>query len=165
MAVFKPKQILNRFDELNIKELKDRGFKAVFVDIDNTITAPNVGGLTPEAKKFLDDIKKENIKPIIFSNNTERRVRSFVGDYDVEWVYLALKPLPFVFWSTARKHGYKMSECACIGDQLMTDILGANLSGCYGIYSKQLEKTDTPLTRVNRVFERFIWRHVLHEEM
>lgn len=165
MSIFKPKQILKRFDELNIKELEERGFKAVFIDIDNTITAPNTGVLTNEAKQFLDSFRKTRIKPIIFSNNTKKRVQSFVNGYDVDWYYLCLKPLPFAFIFVSKKYGFKASECAVLGDQIMTDIIGANLSGCYGIYTKQLENVDTPLTKINRVFERFIWRHILHEKV
>lgn len=160
MKLFKPSQILNRFDELDINGLKNHGFKAIFIDIDNTITSPGVGSLTAEAKKFIEDIKISGITPIIFSNNTRKRVMSFVGDYDVEWHFFALKPLPFSFIKVAKSHGYKMKECVVLGDQLLTDILGANLSNCYGIYSKQLEEKDTPLTTINRKIEKIIWRFI-----
>ncbi|MBO7676477.1 MAG: hypothetical protein J6S49_03075 [Erysipelotrichaceae bacterium] len=52
-----------------------------------------------------------------------------------------------------------------LGDQLVTDILGANLSGCYGIYCKQLQEKDSTITKFNRMIEKFIWRHILHEEV
>ena len=165
MSLFKPKEILNRFTELDIKKLKDRGFKTVFIDIDNTITAPNVGIFTDEAKKFVEDIKKEGIRPVIISNNTKKRVKDFINGYEVDWYYFALKPLPFVFYRACRKYDCKTNECAVIGDQLITDILGANLCGAYGIYSKQLQEKDTPLTKINRKAEKFIWRHILHEKM
>ena len=165
MSLFKPKQILNRFTELDINELKDRGFKAVFIDIDNTITAPNVGSLTLEAIKFIDDIKKAGLKPIIFSNNNKKRVSSFVGDYDVDWYYLVFKPFPFKLIEICKKYGYKPNECIVMGDQLLTDILCANLSKSYGIYSKQLQEKDTPLTKINRTFEKIIWRRILHEKV
>ena len=52
-----------------------------------------------------------------------------------------------------------------LGDQLLTDILGANLSGCYGIYTKQLYEKDTPTTARNRRIENLIWRYLLHEKV
>lgn len=165
MSLFKPNQILNRFTELNIKELKDRGFKTVFIDIDNTITAPGTGNLTDEAKKFIEDIKEAGLRPVIFSNNTKNRVSSFVSDYDVDWYYLVLKPLPFTLLKLCKKYNCKPSECVVIGDQLLTDILCANLSKSYGIYSKQLQEKDTPLTKINRRFEKIIWRKILNEKM
>lgn len=158
MSLFRPKQILNRFDELNIKDIKDRGFKAVFIDIDNTITYPGSGDFTKEAKEFVDSIKNAGLIPVIFSNNTKQRVSTFVNGYDVDWYYLAMKPLPFAYKKACKKYNCKPSECVVIGDQLMTDILGANLSGCYGIYTKQLFEQDTPLTKINRFFERIVWK-------
>lgn len=165
MSLFKPKEILNRFTELDLKKLKDRGFKTVFIDIDNTITYPGTGEFTDEAKKFVEDIKKFGMRPIIFSNNTKKRVEMFIKDYDVDWYYLAMKPLPFAFWKVCKKYKCKPNECIVIGDQLITDILGANLSRCYGVYSKQLSTHDTPLTKINRKFEKIIWRHILHEKV
>ena len=165
MSLFKPKQILDRFTQLDIDDLKNRGFKAVFIDVDNTITAPGSGELTEEANKFINDISKVGLKPIIVSNNTKKRVEMFIGDSDVEYTYWAMKPLPFTFKRLAKKNGYDIRECVAIGDQLLTDILGANLSGCYGIYSKQLEEKDTPLTKINRRIEKLIWRYILHEKV
>lgn len=165
MLLFKPNQILNRFNELNINELKDRGFKTVFIDIDNTITAPGTGEFTQEAKKFVENIKDAGLRPVIFSNNTKKRVSSFISGYDVDWYYLALKPLPFALLKLCKKFKCKPSECVVIGDQLLTDILCANLSGSYGIYSKQLQEKDTPLTKINRKFEKIIWRKLKNEKM
>lgn len=165
MSLFKPKQIINRFTQLNINDLKKRGFKLVFVDVDNTITEPNTGEFTDEAKEFINNIKKSGLRPIIFSNNTKNRVESFVKDYDVDWCYLALKPLPFALFKLCKKFNCKPSECVVIGDQLLTDILCANLSHSYGIYSKQLVEKDTPITKINRKFEKIIWRKVLNEKM
>ena len=165
MSLFKPKEILSIYSKLDIDSLSDRGFKAVFIDIDNTIALPNVGDFNDDAKKFVKDICDAGLRPIIISNNTKKRVKDFVGDYDVDYIYFALKPLPFCFWNACKKYGISTKECIVIGDQLLTDILGANLSGCYGIYSKQLQEKDTPLTKVNRRIEKIIWRYILHEEV
>ena len=76
-----------------------------------------------------------------------------------------MKPLPFSYKKICRKIKADPSRVAVMGDQLLTDILGANLSGCYGIYCRQLQEKDSFTTSINRNFERFIWRHILHEEM
>lgn len=165
MSIFRPEEKIPRFTFFNPKQYKDRGFKAVFIDIDNTITLPNVGDLTLEAKMFLDDIKSVGLIPVIFSNNHYFRVKKFVDNYDVKWTFWALKPLPFAYWIQCIRLGVKPSQAIVIGDQLLTDILGANLSGCYGIYSKRLSVNDIPTTARNRKIENFIWRNILHEEV
>ena len=165
MTLFKPKEIIDRFDKLDIDSLKDRGFKAVFIDIDNTITAPNTGDFNDEAVKFVEGIKKAGMRPIICSNNVKKRVEEFIGNHDVDYRYFSLKPLPFMFWNACKKYNIKPHECVVLGDQLMTDMLGANLSGCYGIYSKQLQEKDTPLTKINRFFENIVWRFIDDKKM
>jgi len=165
MSLFKPKVILNRFSQLNLNELNKIGIKIILIDIDNTICYPGSGRIDLEALNFIDKIKEHNILPIIFSNNNKKRVVEFVGDLHIEWHYYSMKPLPFSFWNIMRKYKCTGKQIAVIGDQLITDILGANLSGCYGIYTKQLYETDTPITKFNRIFERFIWKRVLHEKV
>ncbi len=165
MSLFAPKKILNKYTDLNIQELIDCGFKIIFIDIDNTIAIPNSGDFTLEAKAFVDSIKSSGIRPVIFSNNNKKRVSSFIDGYNVDWHYLAMKPLPFAFWNACKKYDCKPNECVVLGDQLITDILGSNLSGCYGIYCKQLQEKDSFLTSINRKLEKFIWRHILHEKM
>ena len=165
MSLFKPKDIINRFNYFDAKKYRGRGFKAVFIDIDNTIAVPDTGKLSLEAKMFLDDIKKERMIPVIFSNNNKKRVSSFISGYNIHWTFWSLKPLPFMYWYMCMKLSLKPSEVIVIGDQLLTDILGANLSGCYGIYCKQLTSIDVPVTARNRRIERLIWRYILHEKV
>lgn len=165
MALFKPKEILNTYTDLNIKELKDRGFKAVLLDIDNTIAIPDTGKCDENAKKFIHELQDNGFEVVIFSNNSEERVKHFLDDLKVRYVHNALKPLPFSYRETCKYLNLKPNEVIVLGDQLLTDILGANLSGCYGIYTKRLQEKDSFITSINRKVENFIWRYILHEEV
>ena len=128
------------------------------LDVNNRITVI-------EARKFIEDLKAAGFKVVIFSNNNEKRVKMFLGDIDTDYWYLALKPLPFSYWAVCKKMNTTPSKTIVMGDQLITDILGANLSGCHGIYCRQLQEKDSKMTAFNRRIEKFIWRNVLHEEM
>lgn len=164
MSLFEPSLILESYLDLNINNLKKIGIKVLLIDIDNTIALPSSGSLSSDAKKFIINIKNNGITPVIFSNNNKNRVSSFVGDFDVDWYYFALKPLSFRFKKIFKSYDIKANECAVIGDQLLTDILGANLNGCYGIYSKQLVIKDTFITSINRKIEKLIWKYILHDK-
>ena len=164
MAIFKPKEKINRFDELNIEAYKDK-YKLILLDIDNTIAIPDSGNCSKQAKAFIKKLQDNGFKVVIFSNNNEKRVKNFIGDLDVDYYHYALKPLPFSYFKVCKKYHVKPSETIVLGDQLLTDILGANLSGCYGIYTKRLVEQDSKVTARNRKIENFIWRHILHEEM
>lgn len=164
MALFRPKEKINRFDELDIEAYKEK-YKLILLDIDNTIAIPDTGDCPKEASDFIKKLKDNGFKVVILSNNHKKRVKYFIGDQDIDYIYWALKPLPFSYLLACLKNKVKPSETIVLGDQLLTDILGANLSGCYGIYTKRFVEKDSKTTARNRKIENFIWRHILHEEV
>ena len=165
MAIFKPREILNIFTDLDGEKYKELGYDTIFLDIDNTIAIPDTGGCDDRAREFIYKLQDLDYKVVIFSNNTKKRVEMFIGDLKVDYTYWSLKPLPFKYWMTCSKLKTKPSRTLVLGDQLMTDILGANLSGCTGIYCKKLQDKDTPITKFNRFFENLVWRYILHEKV
>lgn len=50
-----------------------------------------------------------------------------------------------------------------VGDQLLTDILGANRAGLRTILVRPIVQSDAWNTSINRFFERFIMRHLLNK--
>ena len=164
MAIFRPKDKISIFTDLDIESLKDH-FEMILLDIDNTITEPDLGICDERAGAFIKKLQDSGLIVVIFSNNNEKRVQNFIGDLDVEYFHLACKPLPFAYWLVCMKYHVKPSKTIVLGDQLLTDILGANLSGCYGIYTKQLVERDCKTTARNRKIEKLIWRYLLHEEV
>ena len=165
MRIFRPKEKIGIFTDFDIKEYRRRGFDTILLDIDNTIAIPNTGICDERAEEFIENLKKEGFKVVIFSNNTRKRVEMFKRDIDVDTNCWSMKPIPFSYLAICRRMKTKPSKTIVLGDQLITDILGANLSGCYGIYCKQLQEKDSRITSFNRKIEKFIWRHLLHEEM
>ena len=165
MALFRPKEIINTYTDLDIERLRKEGFDTIFIDVDNTIAIPNTGTCDERAEKFLNYLKEAGFKVVILSNNNSKRVKMFLRDIDADYVSLALKPLPFGYIRGLIKSGSKPSKTIVLGDQLLTDILGANICGCYGIYTKRLQKKDSKLTAFNRRIEDFVWRNILHEKV
>ena len=165
MAIFRPQEILQTYTDFDIDKHLEKGFRCIFLDIDNTIAVPNTGFCDDRAKKFIYELKEKGFKVLIFSNNTKKRVSSFADPIPCKWHCWAFKPLPFSFWIACRRMKVKPHEVVSLGDQLITDVLGANLSGCHAIYCKQLQEKDSFITHINRKIEKFIWRHVLHEKV
>lgn len=53
-----------------------------------------------------------------------------------------------------RVYNFKDTEIACIGDQLFTDILGANRAGLTSILLNPMSNVDYFWTKINRYFEK-----------
>ena len=53
-------------------------------------------------------------------------------------------------------YGFKDQEIACIGDQLITDIYGANRLGLTSILVNPISPSEPLKTRFNRMLERKI---------
>lgn len=164
MAIFKPADKIDIFTDLDIESYKGK-YKMILLDIDNTIAIPDTGTCDTRARDFIKKLQYNGFIVVIFSNNTKERVKKFIGDLDVEYQHMTFKPLPFSFWKVCKKYHVKPSETIVLGDQLLTDILGANLSGCRGVYTKQLIEKDSKVTARNRKIEKLIWRYILHENV
>lgn len=166
MKLFKPDEIIERFDKFDIDAHVKKGYNAILIDVDNTIDLPDsLDHGTKEAFDFLEKLEKAGFKIVIFSNNTKKRVLRFLDNNKYDYNYWSLKPLPFSYKKVLKKYNLDKNKTISFGDQLLTDCLGANLCGLYTVYSKQLVEKDIIKTKINRKLERFIFKHILHEKV
>ena len=166
MKLFKPDEIIERFDKFDIESYKNKGYNAILIDVDNTIDIPDsLNPGTKEAFTFLDNLEKAGFKIIIFSNNTKKRVLRFLDGKNYDYNYWSLKPLPFSYLKIIKKYNLDKNKTISFGDQLLTDCLGANICGLHTVYTKQLVEKDIVKTKINRKIERFIFKHILHEKV
>ena len=103
------------------------------------------------------EAKKHGIKFCILSNtNKKKKAEKMSKKLEVPYIYFAKKPLKFGF-NRAKKIVQENSEnIAVIGDQILTDVLGANRSHMYSILVEPLAEKDIFVTRFNRLIERQI---------
>ena len=133
-----------------------KNIKVVLFDLDNTIIPDNICEINNDIKMLFNNIKNIGLKPIIFSNSPKNRIKKIADILDIDYVYLACKPLTFKFRRLIKKYGLKKSEVAIIGDQLFTDIKGGNKVGIKTILVKPISEYDPFLTRFNRMREKKI---------
>lgn len=138
--------------------LKQQGIKAVMVDLDDTLVASNSSLLSQEYRHWLESIKTAGVKVLILSNGSPARVRYWSEELGLPGFALVGKPFAFAFRKGLKKIGAQAHETAMIGDQIFTDILGANLSGLKSILVKPLTAGKYPHTRLARRLERRILR-------
>ncbi|MGM9960986.1 MAG: YqeG family HAD IIIA-type phosphatase [Allobaculum sp.] len=158
MSYLFPKMTVRSYHELDIQHLKDSGVRLLFVDVDNTITTEAHDGISEDAHQFLLDVAEAGIEPLIFSNNFKFHVNRVLGGYpDVRLRTFVCKPLPFMFWWEMARRKLRPHECAAIGDQLFTDMLGGNLAGATTILTRPLTREERGDTQRMRKLENLVY--------
>ena len=90
------------------------------------------------------------------SNSGKNRLRPFKEKLNVDVAFSSKKPLKTKYKKILSLYKFKIDEVACIGDQLLTDILGANRMGFTSILVNRVAKYEMFPTRVNRFIEKRI---------
>ncbi|MGL4336001.1 MAG: YqeG family HAD IIIA-type phosphatase [Turicibacter sp.] len=141
--------------EIDLVELKNRGKKVIFTDLDNTLVGPTVSKPTPQILEFFKKAADLGFEIRIVSNNKKERVSLFAQDLELTAHHRALKPLTLKFRRILSS--YNRDEVVMIGDQLMTDVLVAKRLGLYTILVEPVHiQTDESSTKFNRRLERYV---------
>lgn len=155
MDLFIPDIYQQSIYTINYKKLKKNGIKCLLFDLDNTIAPYNVTEPDTKVKDLFASLGND-FKIIIISNNTKNRLRPFKEKLNVDTAYNSKKPFKTKYKKILELYKFKDNEIACIGDQLLTDILGANRMGFTSILVNSITKQESFFTRINRFFEKFI---------
>ncbi|CAM3081300.1 YqeG family HAD IIIA-type phosphatase [Lactiplantibacillus plajomi] len=159
---FKPTWMIPAIYNVTPAQLRARGIKAVFADLDNTLIAWNNPDGTPELKKWMHGLQDAGIPLVVVSNNSEPRIAKALEKLDLPFVSRALKPLPLGIGKARKQLGLRREEVVMVGDQYITDMWASHLAGVRSILVRPLVTTDAWNTRINRFFERFIKVRLAH---
>jgi len=156
LAKFVPDQIADGLLDIDPCALKAAGIRGVLVDIDNTLAPWNSTEVTAELRDWVKRAGQE-LKVCVLSNSSKRtRVRKLAEMLDVPCVWPAGKPWPIAFRRALALTGTAPDETVMIGDQLFTDILGANIHGLRTILVRPLGTNEFIGTKVTRLVERVV---------
>jgi len=143
---------------LTPERLSARGIKGVIFDIDNTVV-PQDDPADEHARQLFRMLHEAGIRTFIVSNNAEPRVKTFAGAVGSEYCFKARKPSAKGFREALRRMELSRGEVIAVGDQLFTDIWGANRAGIRSVLVPPVDpKKDTKGIRIKRFFERIVFR-------
>lgn len=161
-GLFRPRAYYDRLALLDLAEIKRLGYRALLFDVDNTITAWNSPDIAPEVVDWFAGLNRLGLNGCIISNNSAERLAPLAERLHIEFLAKARKPLPFGYLRAAAQLGAAKRETLMIGDQLLTDILGANLAGLDSVLLKPISLArEFRWTYVNRRIERLIIKPTL----
>lgn len=157
--MLKPDARFDRATDISSKFLKEKGIKALILDVDNTLIDLNKKEIA-NITSWITGLKKDGIKLCICSNSLKKTIISDLAKkWDIPFIYFSLKPtkigLKKAVKAIKEKYGIEeMAEIAEVGDQLFTDCLGANRMGMFSILTKPFELETSLVSKLKRKQEK-----------
>ncbi len=119
--------------EIDYDYLHKRGIYNLIFDIDNTILPVNGMDVSKELQNLFADLDKRGFNILIVSNNTKERVIPVAYKLETGYLFKADKPKKEAFEKALITLDSNRENTAMIGDQMLTDIKGANEFGIYSV--------------------------------
>ncbi len=157
---FKPTMYMQSIYHTDFKRIYEMGYRVLFIDLDNTLVPHDVESPTDECIQLVKELNNVGFEIIILSNNNKKRVSKFTIPLNLEYIYSARKPLTFKYKKLITEKGFKPSEILCIGDQIMTDVYGANKLGLSVMLVEPLANKDIVYTKLNRLLEKRVYKNL-----
>lgn len=162
---FLPDEHVKSIFEISAKDLTAKGIKGVITDLDNTLVEWDRPNATPALTAWFKELKESNISVTIVSNNNEARVKAFATPLNIPFIHEARKPFGNTFRKAIKQMNVSKEEVVVIGDQLLTDVFGGNISGIHTILVVPVAQSDGFFTRFNRRVERRILSYMKRKGM
>ena len=162
---FVPDMFYQSIYRIDYDKLKSIGIKLLIFDLDNTIATYNENIPRNEVKDLIDKLKEMGFNVVLMSNSGKSRVLPFRNALEIDSKASAKKPLTSGYKKIMKVYKLEANHIACIGDQLITDIWGANKMGMTSILVNPMSKKDRKVTYINRFLEKILFKIMDKEEL
>lgn len=147
--------------EISLEFLKKNNIKGLILDVDNTLIDKKKNMLEG-AIEWHKKIRENGIKSIILSNSNKlEKVRNVANTLNIDFINLAKKPLKSGFKKAKSKLELKEENIAVVGDQIFTDVIGANRCNMFSILVEPVSREDLFITKWKRPIENYIIKKYL----
>ena len=151
-----PKIYLNNVKEITYELLQENNIKGLILDVDNTLI-DYYKNMPEGVEQWCKDLQKRNIKFCIASNSNKReKIKGVSEKLGIPYVFFAKKPLKMELNRAKNIMRLKSEEVAVVGDQIFTDVLGANRCKMFSILVEPIKEKDILITIIKRPIENFI---------
>ena len=134
-----PNMITSSITDLTVAFLQKQGIELLMLDFDNTIVPYTTDVPTEQVLVWLETMKKSGISLCVVSNSHKNRVMDFCSHYGIDCISHAKKPFSKGISACLIRYGKKPAHCALVGDQIFTDVLGANCCGMQSVLVKAID--------------------------
>lgn len=162
--IFYPKGYFNKVSEITLEYLKKNNIKGLILDVDNTLI-DYYKNISEDTIKWVNSLKKSEIKICILSNsNKQEKVKEVASKLNLDYMYFAMKPLKRGFKKATKLLDLENEEIAAVGDQIFTDVVGANRMKMFSILVEPIKEKDIFVTLLKRPIENYIKKKYLEHK-
>lgn len=151
--LFWPDEYVKSVKDIDFKKIHHDGFRGLIFDIDNTIAVYDGFKIENDIMDLFVDLEKMGFKICFVSNSLRNRVGYFENRFNIKSFSMALKPLPFGIASGINYLNLPKDKIMMIGDQILTDVLGARLKNICVILVEPIKKRVEFFARIKRRIE------------
>lgn len=160
--LFRPIAYFESLALIKPADLRALGYRLLLLDVDNTITTWNNQQLAPEVERWFARLPQYNLRACLLSNNSAERLQGLADRLGIAFCAKARKPLPAGYRRAVQQMGGRPEHTLMLGDQLLTDILGASLAGLDSVLLRPISLAqEFRWTYVNRRIEKLFIKGVL----
>lgn len=156
LSRFYPGEYLDSTYEIDFARLYAEGYRGIIFDIDNTLV-PHGAPADDRAKKLFIHLKELGYQCVLLSNNKEPRVKLFNDAVQVQYIFKAGKPSVKNYVKAMELMHTGKDNTLFVGDQIFTDVYGANRAGIRTILVKPIH----PKEEIQIVLKRYLEKIVL----
>lgn len=154
-----PNIFLNNVKEITYELIQKNNIKGLILDVDNTLI-DYYKNMPEGVEEWCKNLKDKNIKFCIASNsNKKEKVKEVSERLGIPYIFFAKKPLKGGLNKARRIMALEPNEVAVVGDQIFTDVLGANRCKMFSILVEPIKEKDIFITIIKRPIENMIKRN------
>ncbi|MBQ4116258.1 MAG: YqeG family HAD IIIA-type phosphatase [Clostridia bacterium] len=147
------------YKDITPEFLKSIEKTCVLCDIDNTLVPYDEPNPTDDVCAWVKTITDAGIKLILVSNNEKERVEKFNEKLNLPYLYKSGKPSRRTVKNALRILNGQKKNAVMVGDQLLTDVITARVSGITSIWVPTIKKVETPFFRFKSAIEKPFIKH------
>jgi HAD superfamily phosphatase (TIGR01668 family) len=143
--------------DIDVAELAASGKRLILLDVDNTLLPWRSESIPAATDEWVREAKRMGLELCILSNTRHpARLERIAKRLEVPFLRGRFKPSPSMYRQALAQFGVAPEQSVMIGDQIFTDVWGANRSGIEAIWVRPMTPRDFIGTKVSRLGERLI---------
>ena len=142
--------------KIDYQTLKKENINTLLFDIDNTITKVDDLNVPQETIELMENLKKQEFKILLFSNNHQQRAFPVAQKLNLPLLSDAGKPEKKAYAKALNILNSTKENTAAIGDQLLSDVVGAKKYGIKAILVDQLSKENNIQTGLAQKLQKYM---------